>query len=324
MPDVRPLGSLQTCGDMDLTVILCTYNRCHGLAEALTTLTRQRVNSNVNWEVLVIDNNSNDNTAEVYNRFRVSFPVSLRYVFEAKQGLSHARNRGINEAFGKWVAFAEDDELADENWVQSVVDTFQEYACDAVAGKIELAWHSPRPTWVTDDLLGFLGHLDYGTTQKLTRDRPPFGGNMAFGKSVFATIGLFDTQLGRQGRKLIGGEEIELYDRFLQAGMTAVYQPKALMYHVVDKNRLRKSYFRKLHFNEGRIRGRRQEIKSEKRICGVPTFLVPQLFRSIKSFLMSGLRLGFNKSLRQEMTIWYFVGFILGCRLHSSESALQN
>src|SRR5258706_11042800 len=162
---------------MDLSIILCTYNRCHGLAETLTTLAHQRVSPSFKWEVLLVDNNSSDETADVYSRFRETFPVSLRYVFEGQQGLSHARNRGIAEATGKWVAFAEDDELADEGWVQSLVVTFHEHACDAVAGKIELAWHSPRPAWVTDDLLGFLGRLDYGELQKLTSDRPPFGGN---------------------------------------------------------------------------------------------------------------------------------------------------
>jgi glycosyltransferase involved in cell wall biosynthesis len=302
---------------MDLSVVLCTYNRCAGLAETLTSLAGQRVRPETAWEVLVVDNNSSDRTAEVCRDFRDSFPAPLRYVFEARQGLSHARNRGIAEAAGHCVAFAEDDELADQGWVQSLIDAFREHGCDAVAGRIELEWRSARPAWVTDELLAFLGRLDYGEVQKLTRDRPPFGGNMAFRKQVFDAVGAFDTRLGRQGRKLVGGEEIDLYERFVRAGMTAFYEPKAVVHHVVDKNRLSKSYFRRLHFNEGRVRGTRQEIQGGRRVLGVPLFLLPQLYRSFKSFVSAGLRRGFGQSLREEMTVWYFIGFILGARSHT-------
>jgi glycosyltransferase involved in cell wall biosynthesis len=299
---------------MDLTIILCTYNRCQGLAEALTTLAAQHVDPELEWEILLVDNNSSDKTTEVYRRFKDLLSVPLRYVFETRQGLSHARNRGIADASGKYVAFTEDDELADEGWVQAIFDTFQGYSCEAVAGKIDLAWRCPRPQWLTDDLLGFLGYLDYGTAKVLTQDSPPFGGNMAFRKDIFNTIGVFDTQLGRQGRKLIGGEEIELYGRFWQAGLVAVYQPKAVMHHVVEQNRLKKSYFRRLHFNEGQVQGARRHLKPGRRVWGVPLFLIPQLYRSLITFIAMGVRRGFKKSVREEMTVWYFLGFILGCR----------
>ena len=298
---------------MDLTIILCTYNRCQGLADALTTLAAQRVDPGIEWEILLVDNNSSDKTPEVYRRFKDCFPVPLRYVFESKQGLSHARNRGIAEASGKYVAFTEDDELADEGWVQAIVATFQEYSCEAVAGQIDLAWRCPRPQWLTDDLLGFLGHLDYGKAQVLSQESPPFGGNMAFRKDIFNTIGLFDAHLGRQGRKLIGGEETELYSRFSQAGLVAVYQPNAVMHHVVEQNRLKKSYFRRLHFNEGQVQGARRHIQPGRRIWGVPIFLIPHLYRSLSSFISVGARRGFNKSLREEMTVWWHWGFLTGC-----------
>jgi glycosyltransferase involved in cell wall biosynthesis len=297
---------------MDLTVILCTYNRCEELKQALASLARQRVRAGAQWEVLLVDNNSTDATKDVYNQFRHNFPVPLRYVYEASQGLSHARNRGIGEAQGRYVAFTEDDERSDASWVQALLDTFEEYSCDAVAGRIELLWSDLRPAWLTDELLGFLGYLNYGEPQVLTREKPPFGGNMAFDRAVFSRIGVFDTRLGRQGRKLIGGEEMEFFCRFLGSGGVAVYQPKALMHHMVRNNRLKKSYFRRLHFHEGQVRGR-YDIYKGKKIAGIPLFLMPQLCRSLINLLSETYRRGLNGSLRKEMIVWYFLGLLLGC-----------
>lgn len=168
---------------------------------------------------------------------------------------------------------------------------------------------------MTDDLLGFLAHVDYGAEEQvLTMETsPPVGANMAFTRKVFDKVGGFDPALGRRGRRLIGGEEIELFQRFLEAGFTAIYQPKAIVYHVIEQDRLRKSYFRSLHFNEGQVRGRRYGSPRGKRVAGIPLFLFPQLVRSVLRFLATVLRHGLNRSLRKEMNVWYLLGFILGC-----------
>lgn len=304
---------MSQAAETDLTVILCTYNRCDKLAEALASLAKQKVDPGVQWEVLLVDNNSNDRTAEVYQKFKQAFPVPIHYVFEGQLGLSHARNRGIVEASGRYVAFTEDDEISDNRWVQVILNTFRSRSCDAVAGMIDLTWRGPRPPWLTDEILGFLGYLDYGPEQRLTHERPPFGGNMAFTKLVFDKIGFFDTNLGRQGRKLVGGDEIELFERFFRAGFTVIYQPEAVTYHVIEKDRLNKVYFRKIHFYEGRTCGERYEIHQGKQIAGVPLFLLRQLYDSVLVYCSALYNRGLNQSLRKEMIVWYFLGFILGC-----------
>jgi glucosyl-dolichyl phosphate glucuronosyltransferase len=298
---------------MDLTIILCTYNRCDKLAEALESLAMQKANPMWQWEVLVVDNNSDDTTVDVYHKLESEFPVPLRYAFEPNLGLSYARNHGIREAQGRYVAFIEDDEIADEQWVESILGTFQDNCCDAVAGTIELSWRASRPLWLTDEILGFLGYLNYGHEQALTEARPPFGGNMAFSKAVFGKIGLFDTALGRKGRKLTGGDEIELFKHFLRAGFVGIYQPKAVTYHIIEKNRLKKFYFRKLHFYEGKLSGQTYNIVTGKKIVGVPLFVFRQLIRSVLKYASTLFDRGLNNSLRDEMVIWYFWGLIVGC-----------
>jgi glycosyltransferase involved in cell wall biosynthesis len=249
----------------------------------------------------------------VLQKLSHDFPRPLRWVKETKQGLSHARNRGVVEASGRYVVFTEDDVRIDRLWVASICEMFAKNSCDAVAGRIELFWTAPRPRWLTDELLGFLGYLDYGEERTLTEDTPFFGGNMAFAKSVFERIGMFDPNLGRQGRKLIGGEEIDLFKRFLAARMRAFYQPKAIVHHIIDSHRLRKSYFRNLHYQEGRLRGDAFVMTDSRSIAGVPLFLLPQFGRSVSKFIQTVWRDGAHRSLRTEMNVWYSLGFVRGC-----------
>jgi hypothetical protein len=167
--------------------------------------------------------------------------------------------------------------------------------------------------------LGFLGRLDYGVKVKqiTTMDEPPNGGNMAFKRSALKEVGGFDPTLGRKGvRSLSGGEEPELFERFLAKQFSALYQPDAVVYHVIDQWRMRKFYFRKVHFVEGQMRGRDRIVGSAKNLLGIPLFLGPQLARSLSELLSSASNQGWSRSLRKEMNVWYLLGFMIGCAQH--------
>lgn len=310
---------------MNLSVIVPTYNRCVSVRRTLECLRRQVVAPNVDWEVVVVNNNSRDDTSAQVNALARDFPVPLRQVFETKQGASNARNRGIAEARGAMLLFTDDDVRPEPGWVQSVIGTFETHACDGVIGKIELAWTFPRPKWVTDDLLGFLARLDYGNQEKIITSEamPPYGPNMAFRKKVFDTIDGFDPSLGRSEASLATGEEPEFFARFLKAGFRAVYQPAALVYHELQPLRVDKAFFRKNHFFNGVNSGREYAPKRARRILGVPIFVFPQLMRSIGAFLSNICQDGFQRSLRKEITIWYFIGFIFGCASRRHEASRQ-
>ncbi len=123
---------------MDISVIICTFNRSSHLRNVLKSLSEQVVDEKLIWEIVVVDNNSKDDTFEVIKSFHNSSYIPVRYVKEQKQGLSHARNRGIQESLGKYVAFTDDDAVVDKRWVSSLYETFQKYKCDCVGGKIYL------------------------------------------------------------------------------------------------------------------------------------------------------------------------------------------
>ena len=103
---------------MNITVILCTFNRATSLSKALESVACSELPESVEWEVLVVDNNSSDRTREVIEEYCRQFPGRFRYLFEPQQGLSSARNAGIREARGDVLAFLDDDVMVEAEWLQ--------------------------------------------------------------------------------------------------------------------------------------------------------------------------------------------------------------
>src|SRR5688572_12728930 len=102
---------------IDVTVVVCTFNRADMLRNALISLLKLETEAQFRFEVLVVDNNSTDHTAEVVAQLAQDASAPLRYVREVRQGHASARNRGIQEARGDWIASFDDDQLADARWL---------------------------------------------------------------------------------------------------------------------------------------------------------------------------------------------------------------
>ena len=298
---------------MEFSVIICTYNRSMGLKKSLESFQLQELPENFSWEIVVVDNNCTDDTPEKVKEFGANSGLLVRYVKEVKQGLSHARNKGVAEARGRYVHFSEDDEIADKRLVREIYDTFETYKCDCVGGRIYLKCEDEMPRWLTKDLWGFLGYLNYGDTPILMDEqRYPFGGNMTFSREVFDRIGLFNVDLGRKSNQLFGGEEVDFFRRLLSSGGKGIYQPKAIAYHTINKARLKKKYFRALHHNEGMQRALLNDEAYTRSLFGIPLFIFPQFLRSIRNYISAIFSHGWNDSFRKEMNIWHFLGYMLG------------
>jgi glycosyltransferase involved in cell wall biosynthesis len=291
---------------MDFSVIICTYNKSNHLKQILNCLSKQVVSEKLLWEIVVVDNNSKDDTFEVVKSFINSSSIPVRYVTEEKQGLSHARNKGIIESCGKYVAFTDDDAIADRAWVTALYETFQNYKCDGVGGRIYLKPVKQLPKWLKSELWGFLGFLNYGDQPfYLDKDHLPFGGNMAFLREIFGRMGYFNPNFGRVGNIPYGSEEDELFLRFFESGAEAVYQPRALVHHVIGADKLRKGYFRKLHYLAGKMKGRFSNDKIGRNVFGIPLFIFPQVLRSTVKYFH-------NPTLRTQMNVWWYIGFMRG------------
>ena len=248
---------------LDLSLVIATYNRAEQLMVTLESVATQS-HPHTAWECIVVDNNSGDDTRSRVEAFAAAHPeLQIRYHFEQNQGLSYARNRGISEAQGEIVAFIDDDETIVEEFIEAYVELFASHN-DAMSagGKIVAHYPTGRPGWMSKYTEQPIANpMDFGESVKpFPKGRIPGGGNMAMRREVFNKIGVFDTSLGRTGKRLIGGEESDLFERMAAQNMVCYYAPRAVMYHIIPREKLTDDYFCRLAYNTGLSQRRRAEI----------------------------------------------------------------
>ena len=266
---------------MNITVVMCTYNRCHCLSAALESLAVQVMPDSVVWEVVAVDNNSTDETRMVVEDIAEKWPGRFRYVFESRQGLSHARNRGIQESHGELIAFTDDDVMVKPDWLWNLTSRLSDGEWTGAGGRIVPTWEKPLPSWLSAHEIEPFVSFDAGA-EPGRLDKPPFGANMAFKKEMFHKYGGFRTDLGRTGGDLIDSEDTEFGRRLLSAGELLWYEPSAVVYHPVVENRIQKSYFLSWWFGHGRADVREWP-------CGAYIFGIPR--RALTFFKFLGIRL---------------------------------
>ena len=239
---------------MKITTILCTYNRCQSLAKALDSVAASTVPEPVEWEVLVVDNNSRDQTREVVEDFCRRYPGRFRYMFEPQRGKSHALNAGIREAQGDVLAFTDDDVAVEPTWLQNLTAALCSGEWVGSGGRVLTERNFSLPRWLTLEeryALAPLAMFDLGLDAGPLSE-PPFGNNMAFQKKMFNKYGCFRTDLGPQPGSEIRSEDTEFGGRLLAAGERLRYEPSAVVYHSVPENRLQKKYFLAWWFDKAR------------------------------------------------------------------------
>jgi glucosyl-dolichyl phosphate glucuronosyltransferase len=252
---------------MNISVILCTYNRCQGLARALESVAASRMPESLDWQVLIVDNNSQDQTREVAEAFCWRDSRHFRYVFESQQGKSFALNRGIQEAQAEILAFMDDDVAVEPDWLSELVKPLLNSQWAGTGGRVFLPKDFTAPPWMAvegpQSLLGILALFDFGPEARLL-SKPPIGNNMAFRKEVFLKYGGFRTDLGPSPGSEIRHEDTEFGSRLLNGGEKILYVPSAVVRHAVPERRLKKQYFLAYHFDYGRalvrVKGRRSPV----------------------------------------------------------------
>jgi glycosyltransferase involved in cell wall biosynthesis len=221
----------------------------------LESLGALRCPPGVEYDILVVDNNSTDRTAAVLEEFAARFGSRLRSVFEPRQGLSHARNRAIAEARGEVLCFIDDDAIADRDWLAGHVRAYREdEQIVAVGGRILLHWPAgwSRPVWLAPPLDSYLSAFDLGPRRQWIRyPHCPFGCNMSVRREVARAVGGFSVHLGRKGRNLISGEEQHFFYKLSNGGGRMLYEPQTLVYHLVPVTRLSKQFMLRRAYAQG-------------------------------------------------------------------------
>ncbi|MCP4594302.1 MAG: glycosyltransferase [bacterium] len=234
-----------------ISVIVCTYNRADLLARMLASFFEQSCLGDVDHELVVVDNNSSDDTRVTVEALQPR--PTLHYVFEARQGLSCARNRGVKEARGEIIVFLDDDVIVSDRWLEHIRACFDESGADAVGGRSYLVFEGDVPTWIRARFRRVLSEVDLGPTRQFVSDVARLAGlNLGFRKSALMAAGEFDEGLGRTGGVLLGGEEAVMLRRVRAAGGVIAYDPDAVVGHITPQERLTWSYFAKLAAAGGR------------------------------------------------------------------------
>jgi glycosyltransferase involved in cell wall biosynthesis len=302
---------------MRVSVVIGTYNRARLLDGTLQALAAQEVPDSLKWEIVVVDNNSTDSTAQVVTAFARTMATPVRYVFERRQGVSHARNRGIQKARGAILAFTDDDVLPAPDWIAQVAAAIDRWHADGVGGRILPRWEAAPPRWLTGNrnLLARVAIMDFEGSRLLAlpleAEPQIWGANMAFRREFFERVGEFDPRLGVVGKKLFRGEEPDLIHRALELGLTIAYDPALTVFHRIGFDRVRKAYFRKMFFDAGQGRALvTPAIARGRSFLGAPL----RLYRLPLSVLkwIGMLLLGRPRTFEQQLGCFWLVGQLSG------------
>jgi glycosyltransferase involved in cell wall biosynthesis len=293
-----------------LSVCVCTYNRAKSLAHTLFSLTQLKDIKSLDWDLLVIDNNSNDQTKSVIKKYENHLP--LRYIRETKQGLSHARNRALTECDSEVLIFTDDDVKVDVNWLSSYAEAVSSFPdADYFGGRILPHWSTEKPKWMRDETMPLIGGLlvicDNGPEVRYYRDTDsgPFGASFGVRRRMIKRLSPFRVDLGPKLHVPGRGDDDEYLLRAKQAGYRGIYCGRAVCYHQTDPKRLRIGYMYRFGVQKG-IAEKRMSTDNNSRgsITLELNYAIRGLFQLCTGrgdrFRQCIINMGIQRGMRQE------------------------
>lgn len=311
---------------MKFSVVIATYNRAAELKRTLESLAR--IECDDAWEVVVVDNNSPDDTRAVVEAAMADFPVALSYLFEREQGRSAALNRGFADTSGSIIVTTDDDVRVEPDWLTQIGRAFDSLACDYVGGRVLPLWGGPPPRWLPNrggHLWAVIALLDFGPQPLAFGKRVPLGVNMAFRRSALDRVGGFNRKIGRKAGTLLGQEVREWCLRAHAAGLKGFYAPDVVVQHVIPVDRLRKPYFRKWFYWRGISRamlyaetGLDMEAPEQStldfskvpHVLGIPRYLFRSALVAVKDVVTATLRRDPIAAFEHEAWLCFFAGIV--------------
>ncbi|GHT03934.1 glycosyl transferase family 2 [Bacteroidia bacterium] len=253
---------------MKFSIIICTYNRAEYLRKSLESAAKQDFPTE-DFEILVVDNNSPDATETVCDDLMRQYP-NIRYFKEMRQGVSYGRNRGMNEAQGKFIAFVDDDETIRSNYVYKLNEFFKTCPqAELCSLPVVPVFEAEPPKWMSSFTMRLItGAYDKGTVVKQVSAKDyPGTGHAVFKRDLFLKYGAFNTALGRKGSSLMGAEDKDFFLRLIQNNVACYYVPMAPIYHHIAANKLTEDFFNRLTLAIGQSERVRTLSISKKAYC---------------------------------------------------------
>ena len=232
---------------MFLTIGICTWNRAKLLDTSLNAFKKVHLPGDIDWEILVVNNNSTDETDDIIEKHAKNLPI--RRLFEPQAGKSYALNHAIREAGGDYILWTDDDAIVDNNWVKAYVEAFRRWPEAVFFGGPVLPWfeHEP-PEWLNEETMPIVASayairdFEEGFNE-LTHDKLPYGVNMAV-RCKEQKRYLYNTNCGPRPNSEIRGEETMLMHELLKNGHEGRWVPKAKVSHYIPKKRMSIKYIK--------------------------------------------------------------------------------
>jgi glycosyltransferase involved in cell wall biosynthesis len=321
-----------------VSVLICTYNRSALLRETLAAMQAMTPPRDCTVDIIVVDNNSRDDTASVVAEAARTARFPIVTLTEKKQGKSFALNAGLTRARGDVVALTDDDVLPASNWLALIVENFRARDVSFVFGKVLPRWSClPPPELLMPEAQGIWGPLailDYGDTPADYRphyqgQRLPIGANLAFARAALETVGGWRTDLGKVNNTLVSGEDHEIFMRLRRYGLYAgYYDPEISVRHFVPRERLTRRYFRRWFYWHGKTQALMIDdlypelnLRAVPKIGAVPRFLIRQGIQQAGVWLRTlGHRDGLTCLIEELHTIKYAGLFAQQWRHHSGRA----
>jgi glucosyl-dolichyl phosphate glucuronosyltransferase len=302
--------------ECDVTVNICTYNRQQLLRPALESVLSQQAGG-PRYEVIVVDNNSTDETRQLIESFIARGATNLQYVFEGRQGLSHARNAGVAAARSPILAFTDDDVRVAPDWVATIKRTLDDHPeVECVGGKVLPRWPSPPPAWLTHEHWAPVAIVDYGEKPFYVNTDHQLclmGANVAIRKQTLQRVGGFLPDLQRVENSIGSMEDHELLLRLWNVQAQGLYVPELIVSSEIAPNRLTKQYHRRWRFGHGGFYAlaRIEEFERSRSgyFLGVPHHLCRTASLDAVGWLASVVRGDLNRAFTYETRLRFFAGF---------------
>lgn len=231
-----------------ISVAICTYDRYDLFEAALASLRQQTLPAH-RYQIIVVDNSPDAARARVYLQ-KYDNVDNIRYIHIAVPGLSNARNIAAQQCRTDFIAYMDDDAVAESDWLESLLAAFAKFGdkAAAVGGPVLPIWQDERPNWLSDELLDCLTIIDWKGGLRIADEREwAAGANMAFRTTALLEAGAFPTGLGRKGagEALLSNEEIELQSRLRAADHWVIWAPGAKVRHLIKSERLQQAWLRR-------------------------------------------------------------------------------
>lgn len=300
--------------DPEISIIIPTYNRSSLLRDAVTSVLVQ--NTGAVFEIIIVDNNSKDDTPAVVRELMDQHPGRMRYIVETQQGNAYARNRGVQEARAPIVAFIDDDVTVESNWLASLKNALDSRPeLSFVGGKVLPQWTTPPPSWLTREHWSPLAVLDYGPDELIIGGNSPRGlltANIAIRRSVFDEVGTFSPHLQRVKNAIGSMEDTEFLLRVCRSGRQGMYLPGMVAHAPVENERLTKEYHRRWHTGHGHFYAILSDPEWERssfHLAGVPGHLYKQTTAHALNWLVQVVTANADAAFTHECRLRFFNGF---------------